>query len=438
MNRASRSYRTFVTVEHRVLGVAVLALLTLFGYLTYGIYNKSFVDYDRVTLLAAKTGLQLPARADVKIRGLVVGAVLDARPDADGVRLTLGLDPAKVRLIPANVTAMILPKTLFGEKYVELVVPEDPAPEHVRAGSLISQSEVAIEVERVLSDLYPLLRTVQPAELNYTLTALANALEGRGERLGENLAVLDGYLRRTNPQLPLLVDDVRKLGRVSDLYRAVAPELAEVLRNQVVTGRTFVEKSGEIRSFFTDVTGFASSSRDFLEQNGQNIIRLGEQGQAQLPLFAKYAPEYPCLFNGLERAIPIQAQAFRGYTLHIVLETLRKQPRGYNAGDVPAYNEHRGPMDLGDCHDAINDRYDQDNLPPDRLVPRLDDGVNYPVGKRVAPTLDLTSGFAGTDAERTVLNSVTAPVMGVSADEVPDLATLLLGPLVRGAEVSVR
>ena len=34
----------------------------------------------------------------------------------------------------------------------------------------------------MLSDLYPLLRTVQPAAMNYTLTALADALEGRGER----------------------------------------------------------------------------------------------------------------------------------------------------------------------------------------------------------------------------------------------------------------
>ena len=54
----------------------------------------------------------------------------------------------------------------------------------------------------MLNDLYPLLRTVQPAELNYTLTAIADALEGRGEAIGDNLVVLDGYLKRINPQLP--------------------------------------------------------------------------------------------------------------------------------------------------------------------------------------------------------------------------------------------
>ena len=61
----------------------------------------------------------------------------------------------------------------------------------------------------MLNDLYPLLRTVQPAELNKTLNALATALEGRGEQLGENLETLDGYLKRLNPQIPALVEDLR-------------------------------------------------------------------------------------------------------------------------------------------------------------------------------------------------------------------------------------
>jgi hypothetical protein len=71
------------------------------------------------------------------------------------------------------------------------------------------------------------------------------------------------------------------------------------------------------------------------------------------------------------------------------------------------------------------------------------DGVERPVGKRVAPKLgggavDTTSGFAGTSAERSVVNAFAAPVMGVNEDDVPDLASLLLAPIVRGTEVSVR
>ena len=48
-------------------------------------------------------------------------------PSGDKVDLTLGLYPSQRDTIPENVTARILPKTLFGEKYVALQVPERPS-----------------------------------------------------------------------------------------------------------------------------------------------------------------------------------------------------------------------------------------------------------------------------------------------------------------------
>ena len=118
-----RSSRAVVALEHRVLGVAFLVLLALFGWLTYAIFNKSFTDYAYVTLQSDKAGLQLPDNADVKIRGVQVGEVREARSTAEGVRLRLGLYPDSLETIPADVTARLLPKTLFGEKYVALDIP---------------------------------------------------------------------------------------------------------------------------------------------------------------------------------------------------------------------------------------------------------------------------------------------------------------------------
>ena len=46
---------------------------------------------------------------------------------ADGAELTLGLFPSQIDTIPDNVTASIVPKTLFGEKYVSLIVPDEPS-----------------------------------------------------------------------------------------------------------------------------------------------------------------------------------------------------------------------------------------------------------------------------------------------------------------------
>lgn len=440
VDRQSRGFRAAVTFEHRTLGVVFLVLLLLGVWSTYAIFSKAFTEYDKVTLRASKTGLQLPDYADVKLRGVVVGEVIDVASTGDGAELTLGLHSSERQTVPADVTAKIIPKTLFGEKYVAL----EPAPgaeggPAIQPGAQIEEAELSMEVERVLEDIYPLLRAVQPTEINYTLTALATALEGRGESVGENLVTLDGYLKRMNPRLPALVEDVQMLSEVSDAYRSIVPEVARLLRNSVTTGHTFIEKEQKIQALFADVSAFSSTSRDFLEANGDNIIRLGELGAAQLPLLATYAPEYPCLLDGLVKIGPRLAEAFRGHTLHINLELLPEQPRGFGSQDAPVYADKRGPMDEELCRRAINDEWGQDDLPPSYLVPDLADGVEEPTGKqRPAPGIDLTSGYAGTSAERTVVNTVAAPAMGLSQTAVPDVASLLFGPLARGLEVVLR
>jgi phospholipid/cholesterol/gamma-HCH transport system substrate-binding protein len=426
---------------HKVLGVAFLLMLVFFGWLTWAIFTKKFVDYVPIRLQTSKIGLQLPQLADVKIRGLIVGDVRSVVADGDGATLHLAIDPDKAKVIPEDVSARIVPKTLFGEKYVALQVPDNPSPHSIRPGAVIHESHVSIEVEKVLSDIYPLLRTVQPEQLNYTLTAMATALEGRGEKIGHNLVVLDDYLRRTNPQIPLLLDDLDKLSTVSDTYAEVVPELATLLRNSVTTGTTFVEKEAKVKALFDDVASFSSTSRDFLEQNGENIIRLSKQGQAQLPIFAKYSPEYPCLIHGMVDWMPRMKSAYRGYTLHINLEVLPNQPTGYEPNDEPKYGAHNPPT----CWGLPNPGHSQADPGPQPPVHKIDDGVDGGHGKfrpRSAPSvgegLDMSSGYAGTRSERTLVDSFAGPALGVPADDVPDLATLLVGPLARGTEVSLR
>jgi phospholipid/cholesterol/gamma-HCH transport system substrate-binding protein len=105
------------------------------------------------------------------------------------------------------------------------------------------------------------------------------------------------------------------------------------------------------------------------------------------------------------------------------------------------YGDRRGPHSENLCRRAINDEWGQDNLPPDALVPDIVDGVEQDTGKepgRTVPFVDVSSGYAGTAAEREVVEAVAAPALGMSADEFPDVGTLLFGPLARGAEVVAR
>ena len=76
-----------------------------------------------------------------------------------------------------------------------------------------------------------------------------------------------------------------------------------------------------------------------------------------------------------------------------------------------------------------------------RHQPDFDDGVDEPTGKgtsRVGARTSSSRTTVGTAAENDLLRSLLGPGLGVGAAEVPDLGLLLVGPMARGAEVSLR
>ncbi len=422
----------------KLLGIVFLCLLLAGVYLTYAVFTKKFVDYDKVTLQTSAIGLQLPRRADVKVRGVIVGEVLGFDATANGADVTLGLYPDQVDTIPKNVSGSIVPKTLFGEKYVELTIPkDDPSDSSLKTGDKIKQTDLPVEVERVLNDLYPLLRTVQPAELNYTLNALATALEGRGDKIGESLVTLDSYLKRLNPQIPDIIADIKLLATVTDTYADVFPAIADTLRNTVKTGNTLVSKEEKLNAFLKDLTAFSDTTKSFLDDNGENIIRLCKLSEPILALLSRYSSEFPCLLDGLVRQAPRLADTFRDFIFHIDVKVLPSQPRGYNGSDRQVYGANNGPNCAG--LPAPPEPYY-----PSYKLPNLNDGAdNLGKGDNQRPATGfanqrstLSAGVSGTAADKALINSVMAPMLGVPVDEMSDVTSLLYGPAMAGSEVS--
>ncbi|MEV5476710.1 MCE family protein [Streptomyces sp. NPDC004166] len=411
------------TMRLRLYGLAFLAVLALLLSLAVAVYQQAFTSVVPITLEADTLGNQLDPRADVKLRGLLVGEVREVHADGTKAILDIALNPQYVPDIPSDVHARLLPKTLFGEKYVDLVAPADAA-RPIQAGDVITQdrTKVGIEVQQLMNDLLPLLRTVQPGELNATLSAFATALEGRGDRIGDNLTRVEGYLRRLNPHMPSLKEDITRFADVAEVYGDAAPDLMRILRNTVTTSRTIVEKKDQLASALRATASMAGTANDFLSENGSRLITLGRVSRPTLELFARYSPEYPCLFQGLVRQEKASEDAFRGGEMRITLEVVRPQG-AYQLGEEPVYGERSGPNCRGLPHPQ---------MPGPK--PHLDDGTSAGDSGDALPG---GVGVSATRAEQRAVDSLVAPVMGVAADQVPPVATLLFGPLARGTAVSV-
>ncbi|GGS22962.1 MULTISPECIES: MCE family protein [Actinokineospora] len=439
------------TLKRRLWGLAFIAVIAGLVSLSIAMYNKAFTPVAMVTLTTDKVGNQLAVHSDVKVRGLIVGEVRRITPTATGAELDLAIDPEKIDVIPANVSARFLPKTLFGERYVALQIPDEPVSAPLAAGAVIPQdtSVEAVELEQAFESLLPVLQAVQPQKLSSTLTAISTALEGRGEQLGETLSELGELVGELNPHLPQLREDLAKLAEVSDTYSDAAPDLIQALSDMTVTSRTVAEQRGNLDAVFATVTTAGRDLDAFLRANRSNLIMLADTSRPTLETLARYSPEYPCLLKLMAENVDALDVAFGKGTnkpgLHATIEvTVNRGP--YKPGvDEPRYAEDRGPR----CYDFAEFPSPFPQAPPDGP---LNDGSSFPPPARPAgdglippQNTEKTTpsaadggglGLPNSPEEVAFVNQLLAPGMGVEAHQVPTWSTLLLGPALRGSEVS--
>lgn len=424
-------------VRRRLLGVAYIA--TIFGLmaLSVAVYNKDFSTFVRVTLHTNTIGNALVAESDVKERGVIVGSVRKIQTNGTGATLTLDLNPGRAGIIPNNVTAQILPKTLFGEQYVALNLPSQPGPP-IRSGDVISQdkSPGALEAQTVLGDLLPLLQAVKPAELNATLTAVATALQGRGTALGRTLVQFDQYLKTLNPHVPKLVDDLNKLGQVAVEYNAAAPDIIETLNNLQTSSQTLIAKQAAFTSLLTTATSTSDLLSAFLNENQQRLITVVDTSHKIYGLLDVFAPDFGCIVEGMDVIRGRLVKGMQGDQVHLSAQAYNPPPGlgKYLPGEQPRLVSGFGPNCFG--------------LPNPQLpfkIPAgyrcLNDGAaltDDPCSQRAAHANSAGQSALGAEAESSLVNTLIAGDYGVAPDKVPPIAGLLATPALRGSEVTVK
>lgn len=367
--------RTQSGLRMEVKGLTLIAVIVLLIWLSVAIYQKSFSSEVTVTLETKSAGLQLNDNADVRMRGALIGRVTKIEQRNGEAIVVLALDPASARYVPANVTAQILPTTLFGQKYVELVAPPRDTGPSIQAGTVIDEdrSATATEITTALNDLGPVLNALEPQDLSLALTGLAQGLDGQGQQLGNSVTQAKGLLTAYIRNLPALVHDLQLAGGVSNAYASALPGLLNTLDNLSTTSDTVVSQNTQLAALLKNFTEFSELTRAFLDRNGDGIIEINQTTEPVLNLLARYAPELPCLLQGLVVANKTFNSAFSGGKLHSYL-TLGLQYPGYTAADKPAFGAATGPTCAGlpVIHGPV-------------LMPSFKDGGGHPAGQLFVP-----------------------------------------------------
>lgn len=441
---------------------------------------------DAATSQNQNAGHSLDVPADVKLRGILVGTVAKVSSHGNGAVIKLKLQPGKIKAIPQNVTAEIIPKTLFGEKYVSLVTPDDPSAQHIEAGDRILQSTTAIEAEQVFDDLLPLLDQLDPVDLSTTLTNVAEALQGRGNELGDSLARTDTYLSGLNPDIGNVQTDITGLETLATNLHKATPDLLADARQFSVNARTLVQKGDVFASFLQGTQGFATTANRVLTTNEKNIAALAVDNQPTLQLLATYSPEYPCLLQGFVADENLLQQAFaphstdggkgiNGLHLNLAVDLNALLQPGYSAAttvngktfdaqyDTTILDDNRAYPNPGSQNLAVESNLDgtsngtvsgpcfglPNRLPqPIALTPPVncnDPGYQPAAGAPACTTSGTESKVTSSSSQSGSSNAsamalakvLAAPSLGVASSNVSDLTALLIAPQLKGSTVSV-
>lgn len=420
-----------------VLGLLYFALVVGGLLLAYAVYAKAFTSTVDVQLRTDSVGSSLQKGSDVKLRGVRVGEVKSISTSDGGAVLDLAIEPDAAEDIPADTTALLVPKTLFGERYVSLQSPTQSGGQMLEAGDVLEQdrSVRSAELQEVLDGLLPLLRQIQPDKLQASLSELATMLRGRGDDLGDTLVAWGDYLADLQPVVPTLAEDLDKLATVADTYDTAAPDLLNALDGFTTTSKTIAAEQRTLRDVYARVIDASETTGSWVGRNDQTIRVLSKEGRKALEAVAPNARVFPCLLRSMRAYIPKMddylGEDSKEPGIHVEL-SISDPERAYQPGtDRPTFNGGTAQCPYTPSSALRSTASQASASEPDAIGPPA-------LALEDTPVVEGGVGQANSPGENQLIAELVAPTQKLAPQDYPAWGSLLLGPVLRDSEVTVR
>lgn len=421
-------------------GAVVLLVAVLVVAVIYKAFRGDFSDSITVSAEVGQAGDSLTDNDIVTYREVIVGQVLSYEATGTGgARLRLRIAAPKADQIPAGVTAIAVPASLFGSTKIVLIAPKVLDGPHLADGNLVpaDTSPSSNGLQTALSDLYTLLTAVRPAELNSALTALATALDGRGEQVGRLIDQAAGYLRAIAPTIPQLRATIRSLATVTQELSRNSPALLDALSNALTPAAAIVRRQKDISELLSIAPGAADNARALIDRVGDDFVTVVSNAAPVLQAidenpgslartvlgFRNVGQALNSIVRNGRAQIDIVVAGANTAALVAVIGGQRTDvadgsadPRGYTTADCPRYIGAAGP----NCRSAAANS--------ERAIV-LTSGRHF--SGRV--------GGAGSEPEQQIVTTVAGRLAGVSPKTLSaPVADLILGPLLRGTPLVLK
>lgn len=289
--------------ERRIRILSGIISLTLIVSLVYfgvkvravGVLKPKY----QVNALFTSAGQGLQPQSDVKEHGVNIGHVRNVHLRKGKAFVRLDID--KGERIPVGATAIIRPKTLFGEKFIDI----DPGPTETTGPFLHDEDSIkntigGFELERILTELYPILKAVKPSELGTVVGNLAQGGQGLGQQINRqigNFATLADVQARHDADFRQFLDD---LALLSDELANKAGDLVTTAQNLNVALPPLNARGDELAQILDQTARLSTDLADVLDANQSFLAKAATEGSKPLQILYDKRAEIIPLVDGLK------------------------------------------------------------------------------------------------------------------------------------------
>ncbi|MEA2476639.1 MAG: phospholipid/cholesterol/gamma-HCH transport system substrate-binding protein [Actinomycetota bacterium] len=291
-------------IRNAAIGAVALALFAASVGATWFFLKGGFRSGVPISAVfsAPGVGQQLPVGGDVKIKGVLVGSIAALRLNSDGdavvdMRIDKGLG------LPDSTRAEIRSKTVFGQKWVELIPPKNPGDvPTLAAGSVIPDALTTepLELEKELQLGHNLLGAVPTGDLAQVLRALAQGFSG--QEPDARRAIDRGLvaLRAVNSRSGELDTGLRQLNEFSKWLDANDTSLVSFMHALDTADRALVDAAPQFTASLRSFPAFLDHLTAFQQRTESDLGRLIEHGATLSEVLAAHSGELTDLVVELE------------------------------------------------------------------------------------------------------------------------------------------
>lgn len=464
MNRRAEPGRARLALR----GLAAVVLATAVAAILVGRASGHLERTAEVFVGVPVSAGLITGGSPVRYHGVNVGHIADIESGTHTSRVRLAIAPERLGLIPSSAVARIVPRTFFGDIYLQLVDPQGArSATGLKPGDTVAidDSPDAMALYDVFTKIVALFSQIKPERMQTALTAISQSLRNRGAELGATIDNLSAGAESLTPSLVRFLNTTPQFRDVMAALNTATPDIIATLSAATSVSNRMADDERKFASTMDGFARFSSVLTSFLSDHREQLITVVDAAGKIMATTASRPLGLVDTLAGAQAFGEAGAKVFATGKFNITAVATFAGPMPYSRQDCPVYGSIQGARcaesaPTGQVPDQPTDVLTRpaadlpvtpflppaphlpttSSLPPGPGLPASAPIPTEPLPAETVPGAAPASAVvdAGGQAHAlAVLQDELVPPAGAPSTQPNIVTVLMLGPLVRGTEVQV-